>query len=269
MIRAALGRRRPMPFATTSPERDANSGKTSRSPAVMNFAVAISHGYGGEPPGVCPSLERAKLGGNAHFARPAMAITAVFRHRVDASVTSPASAYRPLHRWDITLRATSPGLGGTPMPGVSTFVSDRQTAGLRTRNHPRRSRAEPLLIHLIFTHIFGWTRGYGFSAPKGRDTKAQAAGLGFRNAFKPSPERAHYAFGPARPRGTAARAIAPFQGSVAHAGFPRPSAWALLLRPFGAENRHRPRQRPLCPAENVGHDQLNGGGEFRHRRLPA
>ena len=54
----------------------------------------------------------------------------------------------------------------------------------------------PLSPGLIFTHIFGWTRGVEllmpYRAPKGRTSKAQANGLGPRTPFPlaASPERA-------------------------------------------------------------------------------
>ena len=70
-----------------------------------------------------------------------------------------------------------------PFPEVSTFFPERQIAGLRTSNHPRRSRSEPLLIQLIVSHIFCCSQGVRSKAmlvlaPKGQNSLAQGVSPG-------------------------------------------------------------------------------------------
>jgi hypothetical protein len=49
---------------------------------------------------------------------------------------------------------------------------------------------------------------------------------------------------------------------------PRPLAWAVLGRPFGAESAHS--MAPRCPAKDMGKDQplgrVSGDGAFSSRR---
>jgi hypothetical protein len=67
-----------------------------------------------------------------------------------------------------------------PRPGVFTFFLERQIAGLRTSTPPVASAPAPSesgreppaaeltsSVELIFTHIFGWTRGVRILSPDG------------------------------------------------------------------------------------------------------
>jgi hypothetical protein len=67
---------------------------------------------------------------------------------------------------------------------------------------------------------------------RGVIAKPRPLGLGLRNGNKPSPERARYAFGPARPRGTAASAIAPFQGLGALRWFSQACGLGFAIAPL-------------------------------------
>jgi hypothetical protein len=105
--------------------------------------------------------------------------------------------------------------------------------------------APSLLDQLFFTHIFGWTRGL-ISAPKGRSNEAQAEGLGPR-AHPVLPQALKGRDRPAQAcqehhfRGVTTAFIPPLKGSgLKRPRFPRPLAWAVLGRPFGALNLTAP-----------------------------